>query len=106
MAVIIGGPIILWGLALLPIAGLRKRRRLLLKLIVLANLIATWALGLNNYFWVVAFVAMLMGILIVIDQVNRHFDLVIPRFMREWLRWLLLASTIWWVAGIMLKFVG
>ncbi|KRM72502.1 hypothetical protein FC34_GL000209 [Lacticaseibacillus brantae DSM 23927] len=73
---------------------------------MVANLLATWALGLGNYFWVLAFVAMLMGILIVIDQVNRHFDLVVPRFVREWLRWLLLATTIWWVAGIIFKIVG
>ena len=106
LGIIIVGPLLLWLLAFLPIAGLRRYRRVILALILLVNYASIIALGLPNYFWVIAFASSIIGLLVVIDQVNRHFDLVIGRFLHEFGRWLLLATTLWWLTGIILKIVG
>ncbi|WP_156321538.1 hypothetical protein [Lacticaseibacillus saniviri] len=48
----------------------------------------------------------LIALLLVLDTINRHFDLVITRYLRQLRRWLALATTVWWLIGLLGMIVG
>ncbi|ALX88684.1 DUF3397 family protein [Lacticaseibacillus paracasei] len=59
-----------------------------------------------NFIWVILFTTMVIALILVIWQVVREYDLIVRRYWRMLTRVLALATTCWWMAGVLIFFLG
>ncbi|WP_125703097.1 hypothetical protein [Lacticaseibacillus daqingensis] len=70
------------------------------------NLIALWVMrtpATSDLIWTCLFCAVAIAILLVIDRVGRDHDLLMPVYAHWLSRTLLLATTLWWFAGLIFR---
>ncbi|WP_225047381.1 DUF3397 domain-containing protein [Lacticaseibacillus kribbianus] len=70
------------------------------------NLLAAWlaqTAATQNLIWLELFCAVAIAILLVIDRVSRDYDLIIPVYAHWLSRTWLLATTAWWVTGLIMR---
>ena len=107
MWILMGLPVI-W-LILIFFPPLRTYRGWTMAGLILFNFIAIGVSGSQwwaNYLWICLLMSCLIALLLVLDTINRHFDLVITRYLRQLRRWLALATTVWWLIGLLGMIVG
>lgn len=98
-------PVIAWALVITMLTRLNYRGRWPFYLAAIVTLSCAGWLSyatVPNYLWVILFASVLLAIGVVVLMVVRDYDFLITTYLHWFGRMWFLATTIWWLAAIIL----